>query len=368
MELSLEALCGLEGDDLDWPFRSYQTVTSARTGLKMIAQILKASGGGPVLLPAYLCSSMIQPFREAGVPVDYYKVSRNLTIDLNDLNRLVEDVRPSGLLFVNYFGFPVNKQEAKTLSQTKERCWVIEDCAQGSLIEQGSPVVGAIGHFALTSFRKYLPVPDGGLLINNTDMVLPQLPPASGSFVRRKLLGRLLRHEYFHGGMADPELEQAYLTLFNSAEKELDIQIPLHAMSSVAGRILGKIDLPSVMGQRRRNYAFLLRAFAENPQLQAIGTPILNSLPSGVSPLVFPLRVSSERRDGLRRKLVNLRVFCPVHWPWPAAIADDHFDDHFKEERDLSDHMLGLPIDQRYDEADMRSMIDRLLQAWELIR
>ena len=363
MEMDPEMLCATAAGGVPWSFESCQTVTSGRTGIKLVAQMVMERSKGIGLLPAYLCSSMIQPFRELGVPVDFYKINSDLTIDLGDLLRLVETLRPSSLLFVNYFGFPVSQAEAATLREIKDRCWVIEDCVQGSLIEQEVPVVGGIGHFVITSFRKYLPVPDGGLVINRTDMALPHLPPPTGLFARYRLLGKLLRFEYMRNSLNLPELEAAYFALFAAGERELDTGAPLHAMSPLSERLLGMTDLSAAMTQRRRNYSFLLRAFAEEPQLKSIGVPVLTDLPSGVSPLVFPIRVAGGRRDVLRQKLVSLRAFCPAHWPWPSAIKAGRFPEAFR----LSHQMLGLPIDQRYVEEDMESLIARLLRAWDEI-
>lgn len=338
-----------------------RTVTSGRTGLKLIAQALKASSKGTGLLPAYLCSSMIQPFIEEGVSVEFYGVNADLTIDVADLEQRVNLVQPSSALFVNYFGFPVGDGEAETLRQIRQQCWVIEDCAQGSLVEREDPVVGGIGHFVITSFRKYLPVPDGGLVINYTDLSMPTLLPTSGSWVRHRVLAKYLRHEYLHGGLAQPELEDAFLSLFSSSEDELDSDVPMQAMSQLSVRLMAALNLMEAMDRRRRNYDFLLQQFGDNPLLKSIGRPIRTDLQEGVSPLVFPVRISEGRRDVLPRELVSLRVFCPVNWRLPAQISEQEY----PEAHGLSRQILGLPIDQRYGHDDMQSLIERLTQAWE---
>jgi hypothetical protein len=108
----------------------------------------------------------------------------------------------------------------------------------------------------------------------------------------------------------------------------------------------------------------LIRAFADSPQLHGIGEPLLAELPKGVSPLVFPIRMPANKRDLLRQALIARKVFCPVHWPTPNEVMQKPF----PEAHQLSNQMLGLPIDQRYDETDMESMTDRMLQAWEEIQ
>jgi len=277
--------------------------------------------------------------------------------------RQAEVLHPSALLFINYFGLPVSKVVADALYEIKKRCWVIEDCAQGSLVERDNPVVGQIGDFVITSFRKYLPVPDGGLVINRTDVALLSLRPAQGLFVRYRLLGKFLRYEFSRDKPHWPELEKVYLDLFAAAEGKLDTGIPLQAMSPISARILGAIDLSDAMARRRSNFSFLLKAFKEEPQLQSIGGPVLTNLPPGVSPLAFPIRVAPEKRNALRKELIRQRVFCPIHWYLPAEVKEDQFPEAYR----LSSEILGLPIDQRYDKKDMESLVDRLLQAWRKI-
>ncbi len=363
MELTPMMLDAVDATEKVWPFKDFTTVTSGRTGIRLIARILRSDYIKSVLLPAYLCPSVIQPFREEGLSVLFYRTGSDLLIDSNDVERLEEAARPTAVFFINYFGFPVDERIKNFLLGIKERCWVIEDCVHGSLVEQDEPVVGQIGHFAITSFRKYLPLPDGGLVIGHGEQPLSSLPAANGRFVRNRLLGKFLRYELMQPGTSSPQLEDLYLDLFLKAETELDAETPISGMSEISQRLLGTIDLAEVMAQRRGNFAFLLKAFQDEPRLRCIGTPLLADLPAGVSPLVFPITVLQQRRDGLRQHLSDLRVFCPIHWHLPPEIEGDRF----HEASQLSSEILGLPIDQRYTEEDMGSLVDRLLKAWDEI-
>ena len=143
----------------------------------------------------------------------------------------------------------------------------------------------------------------------------------------------------------------------------MDADIPLQVMSQTSARMLCAIDLSNTMARRRRNFSLLLKAFEEEPQLQSMASPVLTSLPPRVSPLAFPIRVSPEKRDALCEELIKQRVFCPIHWHLPAEIAESRFPEAYK----LSREILSLPIDQRYSERDMESLIDRLLRAWDAI-
>lgn len=365
MELCFEKFCAMEAADISWSFKSFQTITSGRTGIKVIAKMLKKrfKRDVRVLLPSYLCPSVFQPFQEEDILVDFYRICQDLTVDLDDLTNLMKDFHPNSVLLINYFGFPVNKVVSEIIHELSPQCWIIEDCVQGSLVESIQPVVGQIGDFVITSFRKYLPIPDGGLIINRTDMTLPSLPRVDSQFVQYRLLGKWLRYEFVQDNCSQSELEKAYITLFAVAEEKLDMNIPLLAMSRISERMLSNIDLLDVMRQRRHNYSFLLDAFTKNSLLQSIGKPVLPELPSGVSPLVFPIRVMAKLRDVLRQQLIGQRLFCPIHWQLPAVVKESRFLESYR----LSSEILGLPIDQRYDETAMACLIDRLLLVWDAI-
>jgi len=358
MELDLLALTHTEESAITWPFSNYQTVMSGRTAIKMILKTLE--GSGTFLLPSYLCASILQPFKECSVQVAFYRINSDLSLDLDDLMYQVETLRPVGLLFINYFGFSVKTIEAEVLRKIGKRCLIIEDCVQGSLIEINEPTSEHVGHFVITSFRKYLPVPDGGLIVNRIGSSLPKLHPANGNFVRYRLLGKFLRHEYLHRDSGYLQLEDMYLRLFVTAENELDEDIPLEAMSQVSDKLLSMIDLADITIRRRQNFSFLLKAFKDDPQILSIGSPVLPELQFGVSPLAFPIHVNTGRRDALRQELITNRVFCSVHWYLPAEIQKDRFIGSCQ----LSQNILSLPIDQRYNEHDMEMLLDRLSKAW----
>src|SRR5438874_8824495 len=121
---------------------------------------------------------------------EFYLVGGDLWPLLDELERSVESQSPAAILVVNYFGFPPAPEDAARFRALREPCLVVEDCVQGSLVELPDAAGGTIGDAVFTSFRKYLPVPDGGLL---TGAATRPLPPAAAS-LRKRLLGQFLRN------------------------------------------------------------------------------------------------------------------------------------------------------------------------------
>jgi dTDP-4-amino-4,6-dideoxygalactose transaminase len=363
IELSPDALCGSDGRSRPPGGPASVRVCSGRTALRIIARALKRRGRDRVLLPSYLCPSVLQPFDEEGVTAGFYRVRQDLTLDAQDLERQVEARSPGSLLFINYFGFPPRAEDQELLRRLKERCLLIEDCSHGSLVERPRAPVGQLGDFVLTSFRKYLPLPDGGLVINRSRVRIARMPSNEASWVYRRLLAKVLRFVHLRRSPPPDEVERTYLELFSQAERALDRDSPLLGMSAVSERLYQSLDLKQVIRRRRANFGLLLDAFRGDGRFRRIGEPLRERLPPGVSPLVFPIRIRGRRRDAIRRELALRQVYCPVHWPLPRQIRPDRFGDAHA----LSGTILGLPIDQRYGAPEMNSLLARVAEAWRTL-
>lgn len=333
-------------------FQDHCFSISGRVGIRVILQSLKKKK--KFLLPSYLCDSIVQPFKQEGVTIKFYPVKNNLNINISHLNKLISSFKPDGILFVNYFGFPPNKNEKEFLLKIKEKLTVIEDCTHGSLLETKTPLVGDVGHYVVTSFRKYLPVPDGALVINKTKDKLRLLKYSESIFFSKRLLAKIIRTEFIKNRKS--YLEYLYLKLFREAEEFLDSFNKIISMSNFSKQILIRLNFQNIMERRRHNFLFILKEFLNNKQLKKIGSPLYNKLPDKVSPFLFPVRVLSGKRDQLQKKLRENNIFCPIIWPVYKGLQLNGFEDSFE----LSQNILCFPIDQRYLKKDMEYIINKL--------
>jgi dTDP-4-amino-4,6-dideoxygalactose transaminase len=336
----------------------WHSVTSGRTALALVARaVTLARRAGPALVPGYVCSAVVNALRAGGLEVRYYPVAGDLTVDPAVLVRAVERHQPALVLVIHYFGFPVSPAVFDALAPFRDRCWLVEDCAHGSWLEADSAPCGAHGDFVLTSFRKYLPVPDGGWLLNRTGVALPSLRPAETEFVGLRLAAKIIKHE-FGAGRLGPAAESVYLELFAAAERQVDARVPMLAMSTPSQDLLASYDLRAILNRRHRNFSRALERLRQAP-IAPVAAPIFQRLPRGVSPMLMPLRVPNGVRDRLRSALAARRVFCPVHWKLPVDVRGRQFD----EAKLLSREMLGLPIDQRYGDRDIDELLRRVAAA-----
>lgn len=126
-------------------------------------QLMHSEQPNIVLLPAYHCPALVEPFLWLGYEVRFYPVLSDLSVDEVIFDQfLTKDV--SHCLLVSFFGFQQNSKQLITLAAQAGKI-VIEDCAHGLVdflqqLDQPDPAVAA----RICSINKILPTIEGGLL------------------------------------------------------------------------------------------------------------------------------------------------------------------------------------------------------------
>lgn len=299
-------------------------LANARSGLALVAQHLTPAR---VWLPSYVCASVLDAlagFRPAFYPVDY-------GLRLGD-PRWLDDLRTGDLVvLVDYFGFPSDRACAE---RARARgAWVLEDACQALLTEG----LGQAADFVLLSPRKFLGVPDGGLVRVQGCGTLPDIErqPLPAAWWLKALQASILRWEFDrHGG------ERHWFELFQ--ETEASAPIGPYAMSELSAALLRQsVDYQAISSQRRENYRFLLERLGD--------IALYGELPAQVVPLGFPVRVRG--RDALQRCLFADEIYPAVHWPIQGVVPEE-----FRDSHRLAAEVITLPCDQRYGPEDMERM------------
>lgn len=300
-------------------------LANARSGISLLVDLLSPS---QIWMPSYLCSVMLKAVRNP-LLVKFYEVSYNL--DIPDLHWL-DDVKENDVvLFIDYFGFPLSRPYATAV---KERgAWVLEDACQALL--------SGLGHFSdfiLFSPRKFLGVPDGGLLvINNDEICLSgirlETPPAE--WWLKAFEATVLRRDFdqYGGG-------RRWFELF----READINGPIgfYSMSELSRLLLYYgFDYTSISQARIENYKVLGQILGKHA--------LFPELADGVVPLGFP--VCLKNRNYVRQVLFEYNIYPPIHW-----LIDEVVPFRFSASHRLANEILTLVCDQRYSRSDMDRM------------
>jgi len=260
--------------------------------------------------------------------VKFYEVNYDLVPSSLDW---LDHIQPKDLVvLVDYFGFPC---DPFCIKRAKEKgAWVLEDACQTLLSED----VGRFSDFVLYSPRKFLGIPDGGILSYNDEIAFDtklENPPAA--WWLKAFFASVLRREFdLHGG------SRRWFELFQ--ETEIGGPIGPYAMSELSRILLQHcFDYLMIAQKRIENYQLLLNNLFE--------LALFPSLPPKVVPLGFPIRV--KNRDRVRQALFDHQIYPPVHWPIKGIVPEK-----FRDSHQLSDEIMTLPCDQRYNRRDMERM------------
>lgn len=291
-------------------------LNSGRNALKYI---LMARKFRKIYLPYFICDGIIQSVRQAGVEFDFYY----LDVDFQPLffKKLLMD---EALLVVDYFGIHISK----LIELTQKYHNLIVDNSQAFFAKP----VDCVETFY--SPRKFFGVPDGAYLYTATGA--PRNLEMDFSHDRcNHLLKRM-----------DINAEAAYQD-FQQNEINISLQ-PLKQMSLLTQILLSGIDYKETCSVRNNNFLFLQENLAEINELK-LDFVELNG------PLAYPLMI---RNKSLRERLRENKIFIPIYWRevLPRVEADS-FETHWVN------YLLPLPIDQRYSEADMKYIVERIFSA-----
>jgi hypothetical protein len=291
-----------------------------------------------VWLPSYLCSAILDPFRNLAVPIRYYDAGPNLETHAAGW---IADVAPGDLvLLIHYFGFPNAAFPAGLLKGRGAA--IIEDASQGLFIKQQYSESICIVY----SPRKFLGVPDGGLMAysrsNALDFGLLEPPPIE--WWKSALAVTQMRREFdLLGG------ENLWFSLYREVEDTCPVG-PYRSSDITRVVIETGTDYDFIKRVRRENYLALrerLKEFALFPELD-----------TETVPLGFPVCVDAHRRDKVIDHLYSQRIYPPVHWHIEGIVPEQ-----YRESHSLSQRILTLICDQRYTISDMMRQADAFISA-----
>jgi len=321
-------------------------LNGGRACVTVIAKYLTSQNIHRILLPFYLCPTILDVLEASGLQYSFYRVHENLSIDIEDLQCKVADQQ--AIYFINYFGFPqpaTVQQYLHTLQQQGKL--LVEDNAQAGFMEH------TLGDLTFNSMRKLCPQ-DGGYLQTRFDLsdIIAQY---AGRPNRRLPIIRAYRHklhDYLLEGIGEfEELEE----LFRLSEQyylqdgviEGDEQERWH---------IEHMDWEGIKKKRRDNYLFLLELIAPIPGI----TPLFPELPARVMPMGLPVYIDGISRDQVYEELGRASIGLVIHW---EELLHNQRTAANAEVVEMASRMLTLNCDQRTSKKQLKYMVHKL-QKW----
>lgn len=333
---------------LDRPDNTYFYV--ARNGIYHLMRSLGVHKGGTVLVPDYHHGNEIYAMRAAGAKLRYYPIKKNLEADLDAVARLCK-TKPQILYVTHFIGWPQPMAEIQALCR-ENGITLIEDCALSFMSEVGGVPLGTFGDYSVFCLYKTVPVPNGGVLVRNTQ-AQPGLDELSLHHCNRlslasrvaELMFQWLRSRYEFTGRCLFGLKRAAGRTLTAARigrmpvggTGFDVFAATTGMSPISHRLIRRFEYDRIKKTRRRNFQILQQ------RLEGRVALLENTLSDGVCPLFFPLLVSEKRTAAhlLRQRGIQTIEF------WNNGVPEG-----CREKSDaefLRRHLLEVPIHQDLD-------------------
>lgn len=323
--------------------------SSGRECLLAIAN-MKQYKNKTVLLPAFTCETVCQPFAENGWKIIFYKIDLSLKIDRNHIETLCTKYEPSVAVFMEYCGMDLSSEDLNIISNIKQSgCLTIVDTTLNIYSTKRHQDVD----FYYGSIRKWIPCPDGAYLEKNSTTSLPIAPKNTEN---NEVLTTTCTIAMYANGLALKwrckrfhsiayyfrQLSLLYLDTQPVLERNMSnysraifYQEQKNRLKYIESRIMNC----KYIFNRIRSYKTMEPAFTDISRITC-------------APLYF--HIYAKEKNSLVRYLEKNGIQTwSYHMPQRLDAPDEQI-------RYIYEHTIFLPCDQRYNEIDMKLMCDVL--------
>lgn len=308
-------------------------VLSGRTAIDVIIKdILKTRNIRNVYLPAYCCDSMIDPFIRNGIDVKLYDIDFD-----GGLQYLIDADAETDIFYVNnYFGYE-NTISNKIIEHFKNKGAIIIYDKTHSLF-MTNDATDALADYTFASIRKWIGVVCGAVVCKKEGAFNVDLKDYP--YLQCKIDAMEEKALFIKGENVDKQL---FLSKYGEFGHHLSEEYQGYRMDNLSLGIWQQYDKVAIREKRRENAAVLHL----DRKLHFIDKLSANSCPVFV-PVFFE---TTERRNAVRKSLIEEQIYCPIHWPKNKLVTPE------MKVNAIFDKELSLICDQRYTECDMERIL-----------
>ena len=293
------------------------------------------------VLPPFTCHTVIEPFLSKGYEVHTYHVGQDLMSTVEDILSIINAVHPGVFLFHRFFGKDTIKEVDTIIPELRKRGIIImEDCTQCLY----SSFQKSDADYFVGSIRKWCGVPDGGFAVCKEGSFTNKPIQMDVALQNAKKQASILKYEYLFEGKGD---KSYFLNQYREAEDILDNQTSYYTISDLSASIQNKLDVQHLIQRRRNNYHVIESNLSECHNVKLV----FETIDEGEVPLYCP--ILCKERLKVQKALVENRIYAPVVWPKADCCPSVNQDTEY-----VYEHILCIPIDQRYDVDDMERVVE----------
>jgi len=325
-------------------FHEVSLTFRGRDSIALASQHFKLGAQDTVLLPGYLCDTISAAF--AGkCKLLYYDIREDFSIDVNSVEDIFSKHRIKVFYIIHYFGFLHENLEQISKLCKKYGALLWEDHAHSALSNMNYDYADAM----LFSFRKVLPVPDGGgiwLQDNSTLNLVSGSSPTSDIlslliFAKRRLWCTNKRLRSVAHSLARKNVNS-----LSQGQKKIIVR----PVSHMSRRMIRSADTKRIACDRRFLFDKWQQFIAETRF-----DPVFSKLPEDVCPQGFPIWIANPNQ--LLQELEVHKVFLKIQWPLPEYLRSV-----CPISWRISKSIITLPIYPGLSPADMENIITLLLR------
>lgn len=345
------ALLGKEPDSCDFELRcdldnQYSRKVYTNNGRTATVYALRSKADfktdSTVLLPDYLCVSVLNALEAVNCKFRFYKINRDLTVNIDDFKSKL-DSSVKVVYVIHYFGIPQSSEFKNLCLEAKKTygCTVVEDLTQ-TLYSRNKQRIG-YGDYLVASTRKWIASTDGGVVAfkDGIEVEHQKLSDAYDQAVYRQLFISVAR-EYFSNN-SDRDIED-YLKLEKEANAARYLDFNPREMTFLSKRILFNMNHALSVKKRIENYNYLYNRLKAIVQIEQMAKQLDSN--NDFVPFGFPILV--DERDKVYRYLAEHGIIGEIQWILPDSYYTPGQDASY-----LSKHNIMLQCDQRYSEKEM---------------
>jgi hypothetical protein len=325
--------------------------SSGRSAILAMIQLTKAEGK-KVAMPYFTCHSVIEPFVNSGCEIIYYPIGLDLKVNEKSIANFCYLEQPYLLFYHDYFGLNEAQKWQSLFEEFQDNVIFVNDQTHSFFNANTS----ALSHYSLMSIRKWGGISEGGILQVNQGSdarVVYATRPETDSRLKSYTQASRLKEAYLTGESGINK--DSFRELFYQSESFFDSEnevYPIHKTAILAWDYLLQSDFAE---RRKCNFQVLDNGWME--EWRSWGYPVIE-FSSEITPLYFPIILKTNRQI-LQGFLASNKVYAPIIWPKSTLI-------HVDSDDTLYHQLLCIPVDQRYEEEEMKNIL-KLLAEFHLI-
>ena len=196
-------------------------------------------------VPSYCCDSMIKPFIDLGIDVEYYDVYYNYGLKYNVEYR--DDV--DSFLAMNYFGYASTNMDQYIKKFKEYGAVVIEDITHSVF---STKRYSEYADYLIGSLRKWMPILSGGIAISMNSMFDIRIDNRTNEKMI-EIKDSAMRHKKEYMNNEEEKLKDVFLSEYKRSNVELQDNYKNLSMDEKSLQIIQKIDIAQIKTKRIEN-------------------------------------------------------------------------------------------------------------------